>query len=136
MKTKAVQQLHMAGCGPAALATVLETSYYKAVKIVFPKWKPRDYVSTWPYMMETAFRRSRIHYVVRRPKKWSPLPYSAIVNIQWTCGKRHWICWDHEQRKFLDPCSERTLKNDGKYDSHRVYVNAFNRGSHRVYELK
>lgn len=135
MKTKAVQQKHIDGCGPAALATVLGISYDAALKIVHPNRKPREPANTWPYKLQIAMRRARLHYTKRTLRKWSRLKYDAIVSIQWKSGMRHWVVWSADQNKFLDPCSERTLKKYGKYDGYRTYINAFNRGRKLLYAI-
>lgn len=136
MRTTAVQQKHIDGCGPAALATVLDISYDAALRIIHPNRKVRESASTWPYKLQAAMRRARLRYDKKILQKWSRPEYDAIVSIQWPSGNRHWIVWSSIQKKFLDPCSERTFKKYGKYDSYRTYTNAFNRGRRLLYALK
>jgi hypothetical protein len=135
MKTKAVQQKHIDGCGPAALATVLGISYDAALKIVHPNRKPRGPANTWPYKLQIAMRRAKLRYMKRTLRKWSPPKHDAIVNIQWPSGLRHWVVWSADQNKFLDPASERRHKKYGKYYSNRKYINAFNRGRKLLYTI-
>ena len=132
---KAVQQKHIDGCGPAALATVLGISYDAALKIVHPNRKPREPANTWPYKLQAAMRRAKLHYEKRILRKWSPPKCNAIVNIQWLSGERHWVVWSAGQKTFLDPVSERVLQELGRYYSKRKYINAFNRGRGLLYKL-
>lgn len=112
------------GCGVAALAMILGKTYPETLAIVHPDREPQGSCSTDTKRIYEILNEQNVKFKITHPKELPLFPNNdAIVYIEWRWrlpwGLRagHWIVWDHERERYLDPgsCWENR-------SGHRIYT--------------
>ena len=103
---KKISQLTSSDCGVAAVAMVAGVPYQVARAIIFPRG-PRPYgrFSTTGDDLKRAMKFLGVKFArrfVRCKGDPSALEESAILSTIIRTD-RHWVVWDHDQQRLLDP---------------------------------
>ena len=109
-KMKKIRQRTETDCGVACLAMLAGISWAEARKVLFGRWRRKNFY-TEKEEMRAALRRFGIITAKRLVRCKDPrrLKRDALLNTNLLVdGNSHWAVWDAKRKKVLDPYYKRT----------------------------
>lgn len=103
-KMRVIRQKHTTGCGVAAWAMVVGTSYDKMLKLLHPKRKPGACACTSVFddlkVIEKLGLTARFSF---RKRSLTNIKNHAMVVVKSRWGGLHAVAWDAEKQQVIDP---------------------------------
>jgi ABC-type bacteriocin/lantibiotic exporter with double-glycine peptidase domain len=101
---RVIRQKHTTGCGVAALAMAVGTSYDKMLQTLHPKRKPRACACTTMVDDLKALEKMGVNYRVSfRKRSLTNIKNDAMVVVKSRWGGLHAVAWDAQKQEVIDP---------------------------------